>query len=77
MGGAAVRHLEPAESAEELLTAILGQDESLEPLKRELIERTEGNPFFFEEAVQTLVETTALHPLPDTCQKIKRDRSSS
>src|SRR5881628_96359 len=33
----------PSESAEELLTALLGQDESLKPLKRVLIERTEGN----------------------------------
>src|SRR5262249_52426516 len=47
----------PAESAEELLTALLGHDESLETLKRVLIERTEGNPFFLEETVQTLVET--------------------
>jgi AAA ATPase-like protein/adenylate/guanylate cyclase family protein len=50
----------PFESAEELLTALLGQDESLKPLKRVLIERTEGNPFFLEETVQTLVETGAL-----------------
>src|SRR5262249_4014028 len=45
------------ESAEALLTAVLGQDESLETLKRVLIERTGGNPFFLEETVQTLVET--------------------
>jgi tetratricopeptide (TPR) repeat protein len=50
----------PAESAEELLTALLGQDESLEALKRVLIERTEGNPFFLEETVQTLLETKVL-----------------
>ena len=50
----------PFESAEELLTALLGQDESLKRLKRVLIERTEGNPFFLEETVQTLVETGAL-----------------
>ena len=50
----------PPESAEALLTALLGQDESLEPLKRVLIERTEGNPFFLEETVQTLVETKVL-----------------
>jgi len=50
----------PPESAEELLTALLGQDESLETLKRVLIERTEGNAFFLEETVQTLVETKAL-----------------
>jgi class 3 adenylate cyclase/tetratricopeptide (TPR) repeat protein len=50
----------PAESAEELLTALLGQDGGLEPLKRLLIERTQGNPFFLEETVQTLVETNVL-----------------
>ena len=50
----------PPEIAEELLTALLGQDESLETLKRVLIERTEGNPFFLEETVQTLVETKVL-----------------
>ena len=50
----------PSESAEELLTALLGQDESLEPLKRVLTERTEGNPLFLEETVQILVETDVL-----------------
>ncbi len=30
---------------------------ALDPLKRLLIERTEGNPFFLEESVRTLVET--------------------
>ena len=50
----------PPESADELLTALLGQDGTLEPLKRVLIERTEGNPFFLEESVQTLVETQVL-----------------
>jgi class 3 adenylate cyclase/tetratricopeptide (TPR) repeat protein len=50
----------PPESAEELLAALLGQDGTLEPLKRVLIERTQGNPFFLEESVQTLVETKVL-----------------
>jgi class 3 adenylate cyclase/tetratricopeptide (TPR) repeat protein len=50
----------PAESAEELLTALLGDDQSVETLKRVLIERTEGNPFFLEESVQTLLETSVL-----------------
>jgi class 3 adenylate cyclase/tetratricopeptide (TPR) repeat protein len=48
------------ESAEELLNALLGEDRTLEPLKRLLIERTEGNPFFLEESVRTLVETQVL-----------------
>jgi class 3 adenylate cyclase len=50
----------PPASAEELLTALLGQDETLESLKRVLIERTAGNPFFLEESVQILVETGVL-----------------
>jgi len=50
----------PAESAEELLAALVGQDGTLEPLKRVLIERSAGNPFFIEESVQTLVETKVL-----------------
>src|SRR4029077_6406388 len=36
----------PPASADELLQAVLGDDLSLAPLKRLLIERTEGNPFF-------------------------------
>ena len=50
----------PPASAEELLHALLGEDGTLEPLKRVLIERTEGNPFFLEESVRTLVKTGAL-----------------
>jgi class 3 adenylate cyclase/tetratricopeptide (TPR) repeat protein len=50
----------PPESAGELFTALLGEDRALEPLKRMLVERTEGNPFFLEESVQTLIETKVL-----------------
>ncbi len=48
------------ESAEELLQALLGTDAGLDPLKRLLITRTQGNPFVLEESVRTLVETNAL-----------------
>ena len=51
-------------SAEELLRILLGADASLTGLKRVLIERTEGNPFFLEESVRTLVETKALAGAP-------------
>jgi class 3 adenylate cyclase/tetratricopeptide (TPR) repeat protein len=44
------------ESAEEMLTALLGHDSSLASFKRLLIERTEGNPFFMEEIVHALIE---------------------
>jgi tetratricopeptide (TPR) repeat protein len=50
----------PPESAEELLQALLGDDPGLQPLKQLLIQRTEGNPFFLEESVRTLVETGVL-----------------
>src|SRR5262249_24837291 len=50
----------PPASAEELLQALLGDDPSLAPLKRLLIERTEGNPFFLEESARTLAETRVL-----------------
>jgi class 3 adenylate cyclase/predicted ATPase len=51
--------LGPARS-EEVLSALLGADPGLKLLKQLLIERTEGNPFFLEESVQTLVETKVL-----------------
>ena len=48
------------ESAEELLQALVGDDPDLQPLKPRLIKWTEGNPFFLEESVRTLVETQML-----------------
>jgi predicted ATPase/class 3 adenylate cyclase len=50
----------PPSSAEELLRALLGEDDELEPLKRLLVTRTERIPFFLEESVRTLVESSAL-----------------
>jgi class 3 adenylate cyclase/tetratricopeptide (TPR) repeat protein len=50
----------PPESAEALLQALLGDDAGLASLQQLLIERTEGNPFFLEESVHTLVETGVL-----------------
>jgi predicted ATPase len=50
----------PPTSADELLQALLGNDPSLVSLKQLLITRTEGNPFFLEESVRTLVETGGL-----------------
>jgi class 3 adenylate cyclase/tetratricopeptide (TPR) repeat protein len=51
--------LSPA-SADQLLGAPLGNDPSVIVLRPVLIARTEGNPFFLEESVQSLVETGAL-----------------
>ena len=48
----------PAESAAELVAALLGPDPGLVPLTQMLVKR--GNPFFLEETVRTLVETGAL-----------------
>ncbi len=55
-------HLGPltGESAQALLQQLVGEDPSLLPLKRLLIERTEGNPLFLEESVRALAETGAL-----------------
>src|SRR5262249_24901632 len=44
----------------------LGDDPSLTPLTHLLIARTEGNPFFLEESVRTLVETGVLVGAPGT-----------
>src|SRR5262249_45927082 len=54
----------PSVSAHELLHALLGDDPSLAPLTPLLIARTEGNPFFLEESVRTLVETGVLVGTP-------------
>ncbi|MGF6904198.1 putative ATPase/class 3 adenylate cyclase [Paraburkholderia sp. GAS348] len=51
--------LGPAE-AQGLLSALLGDDSTLVPLKQLILEKTEGNPFFMEEVVQTLVEEKSL-----------------
>jgi class 3 adenylate cyclase/tetratricopeptide (TPR) repeat protein len=50
----------PTDSAEELLEGLLGTGPGLEGLRRLLIDRTQGNPFFIEESVRALVETRAL-----------------
>jgi class 3 adenylate cyclase/tetratricopeptide (TPR) repeat protein len=50
----------PPASAEAMLQSLLGEDAGLEPLKQRLIERTQGNPFFLEESVRTLVEMQVL-----------------
>ena len=50
----------PPASADAFLASLLGNDASLDRLKALLIARTEGNPFFLEESVRTLVETQAL-----------------
>jgi class 3 adenylate cyclase/tetratricopeptide (TPR) repeat protein len=48
------------EGAEDLLQTLVGADAELASLRTLLIQRTDGNPFFLEESVRTLVETKAL-----------------
>jgi predicted ATPase len=48
------------ESADEMLATLLGADADLAPLKRLIIEKTEGTPFFMEEMVQALFEQQVL-----------------
>jgi class 3 adenylate cyclase/tetratricopeptide (TPR) repeat protein len=46
--------------AEELLGALLGNGSAVDEVKLVLIARTEGNPFFLEECVRSLIETRVL-----------------
>jgi tetratricopeptide (TPR) repeat protein len=48
------------ENAAEMLSALLGNSEGLNSLKRLIIEKTEGTPFFMEETVQVLFDEGAL-----------------
>jgi class 3 adenylate cyclase/tetratricopeptide (TPR) repeat protein len=54
--------LEPLgiDETDELIRVLLGDDQSLEVLARQISERTAGNPFFIEEVVRTLAESGAL-----------------
>ena len=48
------------ESADEMLSALLSDDAALRPLRRQIVERTQGTPFFMEEVVQALFEEGVL-----------------
>ncbi|HXW85355.1 MAG TPA: adenylate/guanylate cyclase domain-containing protein, partial [Candidatus Binataceae bacterium] len=48
------------ESADEMLSALLGDDPGLAALKRTIVERTQGNPFFMEETCQVLLDEGVL-----------------
>jgi class 3 adenylate cyclase/tetratricopeptide (TPR) repeat protein len=50
----------PPARADELLSSLLGEGPDLEPLKRLLVDRTGGTPFFLEECVRSLAETGVL-----------------
>ncbi len=55
-------HVDPLgeRSADELLSGLIGDDASVQPLKSLLIGSTDGNPFFLEESVRSLVEIAVL-----------------
>jgi class 3 adenylate cyclase/tetratricopeptide (TPR) repeat protein len=58
-------------NAEALLRALLGRSDDLAELRRHLIERAQGNPFFLEESVRTLVETGTLVGEPGAYRLVK------
>jgi class 3 adenylate cyclase/tetratricopeptide (TPR) repeat protein len=62
-------------SAETLLRDLLGQDAGLEPLQRCLLDRTEGNPFFLEESIRTLVEARVLVGTPGAYRLVQATQS--
>jgi len=64
----------PAESAEALLDWLLGEVFELAPIKRLLVERTEGVPFFSEESVRTLI--VAIVGEPGVGKSRQRDRAT-
>ena len=52
------------DSAHSLLGSLLGEAAELEPVKRLLVQRTGGNPFFLEESVSSLAELGVLSGAP-------------
>jgi class 3 adenylate cyclase/predicted ATPase len=48
------------EDAQQLLTVLVGDRTELQDLKRFILEKTEGNPFFMEEIIQALAEQGVL-----------------
>ncbi len=50
----------PSEDAARFVGTLLGSSSEVSALTRKLIEKTQGNPFFIEECVRTLVERGAL-----------------
>ncbi|MFZ0399043.1 MAG: adenylate/guanylate cyclase domain-containing protein, partial [Methyloceanibacter sp.] len=68
-----ILRLEPLEqdSADEMLSAILGESIELLPLKQLIIETTEGTPFFMEETVQALFDEGALSRSDGTVMLVK------
>lgn len=49
-----------AEDTSQLLSFLLGDDASLNPVKKQLAKQADGNPLIIEESVQNLIETEGL-----------------
>jgi class 3 adenylate cyclase/tetratricopeptide (TPR) repeat protein len=68
-----VERLAPSES-EELVEALLEDVELPEPVRRALLDKTEGNPLFVEETIRMLVEQppdeSVAERIPDTIQAL-------
>lgn len=54
----------PSASADEMLEVLLGSHAELGPIKRALMDVTEGNPLFLEESVRSLIERGVLAGTP-------------
>ncbi len=54
----------PPRETDALVTALVGKSPSLTPLRRRLVPRTAGNPFFVEESVRAYVEMGMLEGHP-------------
>ena len=54
----------PSEDAARFVGALLGSSPAIGALTSKLIEKTQGNPFFIEECVRTLIERNALEGSP-------------
>ena len=59
------------DNADEMLSAMLGESDSLLPLKQLIIETTGGTPFFIEETVQALFDEGALKRSEGSVELIK------
>jgi class 3 adenylate cyclase/tetratricopeptide (TPR) repeat protein len=57
--------------AGELLKTLIGQDDSLQPIKALLASKTGGNPLFLEESIRALVEVKVLVGEPGAFQLIR------
>jgi predicted ATPase len=58
----------PPHEAEAMLRRLLGESDELMPVRRLLVERAGGNPFFLEESAQSLIDGGVLFGTPGSYQ---------